>query len=118
MVKENRFNGVGEFSDDRGKEANVKLRYLVVKMNNLAEFKTPSLRHVAETAPYMHDGRFATLREVIDHYSDLDDEPPLGHLEETLVPLDLSDREKDELEAFLRTLTGKALEPGLLGAPE
>jgi cytochrome c peroxidase len=118
LVKEDRFNGTGEFSDDRGKEANVKLRYLVVKMNNLAEFKTPSLRHVAETAPYMHDGRFATVREVLDHYSDLSDDPPLGHREETLVPLKLSEREKDELEAFLKTLTGKALEPELLKAPE
>lgn len=66
-LKADRFNGLGEFSDDRGKEANVKLRYLVVKMNNLSEFKTPTLRNVAETAPYMHDGRFATLREVLDH---------------------------------------------------
>lgn len=118
LVKEDPFNGLGEFSDERGKEANVKLRYLVVKMNNLGEFKTPSLRHVAETAPYMHDGRFATLREVLDHYSELPGEPPMGHREETLVPLKLSGREKGELEAFLKTLTGAGLDPGLLGVPE
>jgi cytochrome c peroxidase len=117
LVKEDVFNGFGEFSDDRSPETNIKLRYLVVKMNNLAEFKTPSLRHIAETAPYMHDGRFATLREVLDHYSDLPDDPPLGHREESLVPLDLSEREKDELEAFLKTLTGKSLESSLLQAP-
>jgi cytochrome c peroxidase len=117
LVKENAFNGLGEFSDDRSAETNVKLRYIVVKMNNLAEFKTPSLRHVALTAPYMHDGRFATLREVLDHYSNLNDDPPLGHREETLVPLKLSEREKDELEAFLKTLTGAPLDPSLLQAP-
>lgn len=118
LVVKDPFNGVGEFSDDRSEETNIKLRYLVVKLNNMAEFKTPSLRHVAETAPYMHDGRFATLREVIDHYSDLDTDPPLGHREETLVPLDLSRREKRDLEAFLRTLTGQPLPPTLTEPPK
>lgn len=117
LVKKDPFNGFGEFSDDRSEQANIKLRYLVVKLNNMAEFKTPSLRNVAETAPYMHDGRFATLQEVIDHYSDLDTDPPLGHREETLQPLDLSKREKRDLEAFLRTLTGKPLDQALLQPP-
>ena len=117
LVKEDPFNGLGAFSDNQSPEANIKLRYIVVKMTNLAEFKTPSLRHIAETAPYMHDGRFATLREVLDHYSDLPDDPPLGHREETLVPLKLSNREKDDLEAFLNTLTGAPLDPKLLQAP-
>lgn len=117
LVKKDRFNGTGEFSDDRSEETNIKLRYLVVKMNNMAEFKTPSLRDVAKTAPYMHDGRFATLGEVIDHYSDLNTDPPLGHREETLVALDLSNREKDDLEAFLQTLTGQPLNPALMRAP-
>ena len=116
-VQTDPFNGLGPFSDDRSTDTNIKLRYLVVKMNNLAEFKTPSLRHVAETAPYMHDGRFATLREVLDHYSDLPGDPPLGHREETLVPLKLSAREKNELEAFLKTLTGAPLDPKLLRSP-
>lgn len=112
-LKQERFNGVGEFSDDQGEQANIKLRYLVVKTNNLAEFKTPSLRNVAESAPYMHDGRFATLREVLKHYSELPGEPPLGHREETLLPLDLSDAEMDDLEAFLHTLTGAPLDESL-----
>ena len=55
---------------------------------------------------------------MIDHYSDLNTDPPLGHREETLVPLNLSNREKAELEAFLRTLTGAPLEESLLKAPE
>lgn len=116
-LKAERFSGAGEFSDDRGEAANIKLRYLVVKTNNLAEFKTPSLRHVAETAPYMHDGRFATLREVLDFYSELPGDPPLGHREETLVPLRLSERDKGDLEAFLRSLTGQPLAGALLRAP-
>jgi len=106
-VQADRFNGIGEFSDDQGKEANVKLRYIVVKMNNLAEFKTPSLRNVAQTAPYMHDGRFKTLREVLHHYSKLPGEPPLGHREETLKPLHFAEQEMRDLEAFLKSLTGE-----------
>ncbi|NNC87455.1 MAG: methylamine utilization protein [Akkermansiaceae bacterium] len=117
LVKKDPFNGTGAFSDDRSEETNIKLRYLVVKMNNMAEFKTPSLRNVALTAPYMHDGRFATIGEVLTHYSELKDDPPLGHREETLVPLKLSKREKAELEAFLRTLTGEPLDESLLGPP-
>ena len=112
-----RYNGFGEFSDDRSAETNIKLKYLVVKMNNLGEFKTPTLRHVGETAPYMHDGRFATIREVLDFYSELPGEPPVGHREETLVPLKFSDREKDDLESFLRSLTGKSLDKKWLKKP-
>ncbi|MGI9239301.1 MAG: tryptophan tryptophylquinone biosynthesis enzyme MauG, partial [Verrucomicrobiales bacterium] len=97
---------------------NIKLRFLVVKMNNLAEFKTPSLRNVALSAPYMHDGRFATLHEVLDHYSELPGEPPLGHREETLVPLELSDREKDDLIAFLTSLSGIPPDETLMQAPD
>ena len=116
-VKTERFNGSGEFSDDRSPAANIRTRYLAVKMNNLGEFKTPSLRNVAETAPYMHDGRFGTLREVLEFYSELPGEPPLGHREETLVPLEFSDREMDDLEAFLRSLTGAPLDEKLTRAP-
>ncbi|MFT5465812.1 MAG: cytochrome c peroxidase [Verrucomicrobiales bacterium] len=110
---DDRFNGLGEFSDDRGPEANVKLRYLVVKINNLGEFKTPTLRGVAESGPYMHDGRFATLRDVLDYYSELPGEPPVGHREETLEPLELSELEKSDLESFLRSLAGAPLDPSL-----
>ncbi len=117
-LEEDRFKGTGEFSDDRSEKTNIKTRYLVVKVNNLGEFKTPSLRNVAESAPYMHDGRFATLREVLDFYSELPDKPPLGHREETLRPLKFTEQEKDDVEAFLRSLTGAPLDKALLRPPE
>ncbi len=67
-------------------------------------YKTPSLRNVALTAPYMHDGSLATLREVIEFYArggiDNPGKDPL------LQPLQLSPEEKQALEAFLRALTG------------
>lgn len=67
-------------------------------------FKVPSLREVANTAPYMHDGRFATLAEVLDHYNRA---PGVfersGHTE--LFPLALTPAELKDLEAFLRSLS-------------
>lgn len=112
-VGQDRFNGLGAFSDDRSPAANIKLRYIAVKMNHLGEFKTPTLRNVAQTAPYMHDGRFPTLRAVLDFYSELPGAPAYGHREETLQPQHFTEQEKADLEAFLRTLTGAPLEESL-----
>ncbi len=116
-LKADRFNGMADFSDDRSPETNIRLRYLKRNLNNLGEFKTPTLRNIAITTPYMHDGRFATLREVIDFYSDLPGSPVYGHREETLTALKLSDQEKTDLEAFLLSLTDESLDPTLLRAP-
>jgi len=77
-----------------------------------ARFKLPSLRNVALTAPYMHDGRFQTLEEVIEHYNTgvqysgtLDES-----MEHNLLPggLQLSEQDKADLVAFLKTLTDHA----------
>jgi cytochrome c peroxidase len=79
------------------------------------EFRTASLRNIAVTAPYMHDGRFATLREVIDHYDgDVVDSPDLSpQLREggggPPRRLNLTAQQKDALEAFLLVLTDEAL---------
>jgi cytochrome c peroxidase len=59
---------------------------------------------VAERAPYMHAGQLATLAEVIAHY-DRAPAAPAGHSE--LTPLGLSERERRQLEAFLRTLSSQ-----------
>jgi cytochrome c peroxidase len=68
-------------------------------------YKTPSLRNVALTAPYMHDGSIATLREVIEFYDRGGiDNPGKDSL---LQPLHLTLAEKQALEAFLQTLTGE-----------
>jgi cytochrome c peroxidase len=77
-------------------------------------FRPASLHNIALTAPYMHDGRFATLREVIEHYDhgvkaspDLD--TLLRDSNGNPVRLDLSAEDKDALEAFLHTLTDDAM---------
>ncbi len=69
------------------------------------KFRAPSLRNIALTAPYMHDGRFETLEEVIDHYNEG------AHFADNIDPLimtrglGLSDQNKKDLIAFLHTLT-------------
>lgn len=77
--------------------------------NELGEFKVPSLRNIALTAPYMHDGRFETLAEVIEHYnSGVQDNPNLDNRltqGNNVRRLNLSDTDKQALVDFLNTLT-------------
>lgn len=76
---------------------------------DLGSFKSPSLRNVAVTAPYGHDGRFATLDALIDHYSDnaiLD--PNLGYMV-PVGPLKFTTSERAALIAFLTTLTDRTV---------
>ena len=84
---------------------------------DFGKFKTPSLRNLVFTAPYMHDGRFETLQDVVHFYSELDQTPALGHREETLQPLALTEDETNDLIEFLKSLTGKPLDPSLLSKP-
>lgn len=68
-------------------------------------FKTPTLREIARTAPYMHDGSFATLEEVIEYYDRGGNHNP--GLDAEIRPLCLSAAEKRSLIAFLRSLNGR-----------
>ncbi len=72
------------------------------------DFKTPTLREVARTGPYMHDGSLPTLEDVVDFYSDGARKNP--YLDPELRPLKLSDDEKTALAAFLQSLTGKLID--------
>jgi cytochrome c peroxidase len=67
-------------------------------------FKTPSLRDVAQTRPYMHDGSLGTLREVVEYFDSGGDYSP--NKSELIKPLHLSEAEKRDLVAFLESLTG------------
>jgi cytochrome c peroxidase len=70
---------------------------------DLGHFKSPSLRNVEVTGPYMHDGRFATLEAVLDHYSSGGKNHPNRDIR--VQPLHFTDSEKAALIAFLKTLT-------------
>jgi len=79
-------------------------------------FKTPTLRNVALTAPYMHDGQFASLSEVIAFYKTLPGKARMGHRELVLELLDAS-VEADDLIAFLEALTGELPDDRWMHAP-
>jgi cytochrome c peroxidase len=77
---------------------------VTAKATDRGAFKTPTLREVARTAPYMHDGSLQRLEDVIDFYSR--GGRPNQHLDVAIEPLQLTVQEKHGLVAFLRALSG------------
>lgn len=86
--------------------------------SDFGAFKTPSLRNVAERGPFMHNGHFMTLEEVVHYYSTLEG-AVRGHAhgEPVLRPLELEEREQSDLVAFLRSLSGATPSAELLTQP-
>jgi cytochrome c peroxidase len=102
QVKSGEFNCLSQYSDAKPADC-AELRFAVTDGEELVRaYKTPSLRNVAERAPFMHAGQVGTLSDVIDHYARAP-KAPLGHSE--LKRLRLNERERRQLEAFLRTLS-------------
>lgn len=98
-VLENEFNCRSEHSDDPGRRC-PELDFVRTGPELIGAFRTPSLRNLEGTAPYMHKGQFETLAEVLVHYNEAP-EAMIGHNETE--PLGLSGRELRQLEAFLHT---------------
>jgi cytochrome c peroxidase len=97
-------NGLDSIPPDNGRSAITGMDY------DRGRFRVVTLRNIALTAPYMHDGRFKTLQEVIDHYSEHIRasptlSPSLKDTANTPVNLRLTSEEKTDLLAFLRMLT-------------
>jgi cytochrome c peroxidase len=79
-------------------------RFNVTKnLADMGKFKTPTLRNIAITAPYMHDGSMKTLEEVIEHYDKGGDKNRF--IDTKIFPLHLTQQEKTDLLAFMRALT-------------
>jgi len=100
-----RYKNIGLYN---GKNLRDPGRFRITRdSTQLGHFKIPSLRNVAQTAPYMHNGMFKTLREVIDFYNRPDHYIHDGiNRDKTLdQPLQLSETEMDDLEAFLHALS-------------
>jgi cytochrome c peroxidase len=122
-VRADRFNLLGPYSDAPASDAATRTRHVDLQQVNFGQFKTPSLRNVARTAPYMHDGRYATLADVVRHYAELDMERIHTHGEQLLRPLGLAPTERDDLIAFLESLTapdapsGPPPPPDVAGCP-
>lgn len=105
---DDRFKNIGLYN---GKELSDAGRYEITKKEtDKGKFKTPGLRNIAVTGPYMHDGRFKTLEQVVSYYNTpfmFVDNPV--NIDTTFnKPLMLSQQEKKDLVAFLKTLTDKA----------
>ncbi len=120
MLQSSRFNLEGSYSDDKARSTAVSSRHVTLGPQNYEQFKIPSLRNAALTAPYMHNGHLATLRDVVMHYSEIDlgmmhqvhlydsdGVPQTLPVDKILKPLKLTSQEVDDVVAFLETLTAK-----------
>ncbi len=96
VLSDKRTSELGRFAVSRG-------------FDDLGSFRTPTLRNIAVTAPYMHDGSLKTLREVVVHYNNggvtNEGDPVNDFLSGGIRPLNLSDKQVDDLVAFLEALT-------------
>ena len=107
-VLSDEFNCRSKWSDAR--EGCKELEFMAMASHEQERaFKVPSLRNVADRAPYMHAGQLASLADVLQHYNRAPAAPD-GHTE--LKPLKLNARELRQLEAFLRTLSGGIIVAG------
>ena len=108
VVRASPFNAGGQYSDAPDGERAREVRMLSTSSETWGEFRTPSLRNLAERAPFMHQGQFQDLEEVINFYSEHEGASGRNHhQEQILVPLRLSGTEKADLLAFLLSLEGR-----------
>jgi cytochrome c peroxidase len=105
-----------EWKDDAG------LYYTTKRPQDAGKFRTPPLRYLAFTAPYMHAGQFFTLEEVIDFYDEGGAENEFteayGNKSPIMKPLNLSDEEKEALVAFLEEISGEEIIMPIPKVPE
>lgn len=104
-LRASQFNLLGRHNDDPARTTATGTRHIELQHRNFGEFRVPGLRNVALTAPYMHNGSLATLRDVVQHYSELNEERLHADGERVLKPLKLTRAEIDDLVAFLESLS-------------
>jgi cytochrome c peroxidase len=105
------FHNIGlKGNQDPGRYAKVPVKAMK------GAFKTPTLRDIALTSPYMHNGAYRTLEEVIDHYDRGGDDQE--NLDANIKPLKLTQQEKADLVEFLKSLTGKQVAVTLPRLPQ
>ena len=104
-LQESRANLLGAYNDDPARTSATGTRHVRIEHRNWGEFRVPSLRNVAKTAPYMHNGHLATLRDVVRYYSDLNEDRLHADGEKILRPLKLTEAEAEDLVSFLESLS-------------
>lgn len=116
-IQQTDFGAGGRYSDAGPEEraaALEKIQTLAREKKLWGTFKTPTLRNIARSAPYMHEGQVATLKDALRHYNTLENSVLAEHhAESLLVPLGLAEDELADLEAFLNALTDEAIDPVL-----
>ncbi len=96
------FNCLGKYSDDHNACGHIKFAQRTKNSQTInGAFKVPTLRGISKTAPYMHDGRFLTIDEVVEFYRNPPDLTATSH---DILPLQLTDEEAHSLIAFLKIL--------------
>lgn len=115
-MQKNPFNGSSQFSDDQTTGA-AKIAGIAPQDSDMGAFRTKDLRGVAGSAPYMHDGVFATLADVVEFYDQGGGANGfVGTKDVKIKALNLTDSEKADLVAFLEALSGDD-PPADWGAP-
>ena len=117
-LRASRFNLLGPYNDDPARATGISTRHVALLPQTFEQFKVPTLRNIALTAPYMHNGHLATLRDVVRHYSEIDLSllhvahvyfdplvPEAVPTDTLLKPLKLTQQEIADVVAFLTTLT-------------
>lgn len=105
LFTDGKFHNIGVGVDDNGNITDLG-RYVVTKRaGDQGSFRTPTLRNIAKTAPYMHDGSEKTLKDVVDYYVGGGNSNP--YLDKDIRPLTLTAQDRADLVAFLQSLTGE-----------
>ena len=104
LLQTSEFNASGRWSDDPTGVRSGRVNRVIQSTEQLGQFKTPSLRNLLQTAPYMHGGHFESLEDVLNHYSTLEESTIQGHSDETLKPLNWTESEIESMIAFLTLL--------------
>jgi len=104
-LADGRYGLLGPFSDDPDRRTATRSRHVVLLHRNWGEFRVPTLRNVARTAPYMHNGSVPTLTDVVRHYAEIDERRLHADGERLLRPFPLDAAARADLVAFLDSLT-------------
>lgn len=104
-LKASPYNLLGRYNDAPSEATGWATAQVAQTHRTFGQFKVPSLRQLTQTSPYMHDGSLGTLRDVVDHYSNIDLDRIHSDGALVLRPLNLTEQESRDLVAFLESLS-------------
>jgi cytochrome c peroxidase len=116
-LQHNLFRRDSSWSDDPADDSRMSFVKMALSPALEGGYRTPSLRNVALTGPYMHDGSITSLEDVIWHYNTGGSSNSPGSRAAEIKPLYLSDRDQSDLVAFLRALDTDPIAPEVVTAP-